>query len=287
MADSSLNPLHGSDLSPVPQPGFEEVLSEAGQQVSLEAWLVEQVERILADHPGSDETDSPVIVGVAGSVAVGKSSLAARLADTISIHSPATRTVVVATDSFLLPNRELDRLGLSMRKGFPESFDYAAMLAAVSALRQGMAVRVPEYSHVDYDIVPGGFTTIEHPNLVIIEGVNVLQPSPESGSTLAELLDLRIYLDADPGDIGAWFVDRFLRLCAQEVDAHELGSHPSGFYAGFAGMEPAAVRSIAEWTWNEINEPNLRQYIQPSRSVADVIVEKGSEHQVRRVLRRS
>ncbi|MGB6057469.1 MAG: hypothetical protein WBF71_04330 [Microthrixaceae bacterium] len=302
MADSSPDPSLGSDLSRGPEPGFEEVRAATGPPVAPEAWLGEQVERLVNERRVSDRAGTPVIVGVAGSVAVGKSRLAVDMAETMSVRSPGCRTVVVATDSFLLPNLELERLGLSMRKGFPESFDYSAMHGAISALRQGRVVKVPEYSHVSYDIVPGEFTTIDHPTLVIIEGVNALQPPPGRGvevpltDAVADLVDLGVYLDADPSDIETWFVDRFLRMCAQARDDREdlkrlgqqsAGSQRVGFYAGFAGIDPSAIRSIAEWTWSEINEPNLRGYIEPSRSVADVIIEKGPDHRIRRVFTRS
>ncbi|HTN99952.1 MAG TPA: hypothetical protein VL068_04685 [Microthrixaceae bacterium] len=287
--------------SPAIEPpiGFR-VFAAAGEG-DLELRLVDQV-----DSPGADR--GPWLIGIAGSVAVGKTNLAARLAEAFTRRSPQAQIAVLSTDSFLLPNVELERLGRTMRKGFPESFDYAGMVAMLTDLRAGRSVDIAEYSHVDYDIVAGSFTTITAPDVVILEGVNVLQPSPleslpgdgnvgvrtgvvnragAESPTVSDLLDRRIYIDTDEASIQTWFVDRFLELCASAAQAVDGSVESRGFYAGFAGMEPEAIRSIAEWTWSEINAKNLHQHILPSRAEADVIVEKSSDHGIRRLLLRT
>lgn len=309
MAESRSDPTSRHEAQPEPGTGFWAV-TLGNVDSSAEGWLVERIEVLLDER---DERNSPVLVGVAGSVAVGKTNLAGQIARELTTRRPGIRSMVVATDSFLMSNQELERLDLSMRKGFPETFDYRAMVAAISSVRRGQTVAVPEYSHVEYDIVEGSYITIDNPDVVIIEGVNVLQEPPTvaastgassalatstgsastgaastgaSSGILADLLDLAVYIDADPADIAAWYVDRFLRLCEEAGVAERSHAAQEDFYAGFVGMTTDAIRSIAEWTWNQINEPNLREYIRPSMVRADVIIQKDSDHQTRGLLQR-
>ncbi len=201
------------------------------------------------------------------------------------------RAGVVSTDGFLLSNAELERRGLTARKGFPESYDHAALVATVAALADAgrdlaEPVTVPVYDHGTYDVT-GTRTELDPAvDIVIIEGVNVLQPAPRPArpgaasppdTDVADHLDLSVYLDADGDDIRAWFLQRLQRLRAETAD------DPSSFYAGFAGMSDAEFTAMGEAVWAGVNAPNLADHIAPSRDRADVVVDKAADHTVRRV----
>jgi type I pantothenate kinase len=207
-------------------------------------------------------TRRPVLVGITGGVGVGKSTAAARIREHLSRAS--VRTVVLCTDVFLLPNATLEQLGRQLRKGFPESFDAEALDACLRALRAGdTPVRVPVYSHATYDRVPGEVQELDAADVVIVEGVNALQPP------VVDHLDLAVYIEADEDDMRDWFVTRFLAFCA-DPDA--------AFYRGFATMSDAQRRGVAEWTWREINAVNLRDHIAPSRARATRVLTKRRDH---------
>jgi type I pantothenate kinase len=210
----------------------------------------------------------PVLVGIAGAVGVGKSTMAEGLRERLTGSGVATE--IVATDAFLLPNDELERAQLTMRKGFPETFDTDALDAFLRAARRADAeLRVPIYSHATYDRVPGGERALEAAEVIVVEGVNALQP-PAVGH-----LDLAVYIDADEADVQTWFVDRFLELCAAAADDE------TSFYRGFASMSVDQQRGVAEWTWREINLVNLRDHIAPSKANATVVLSKRHDHTVR------
>lgn len=213
----------------------------------------------------------PHVVGVGGAVAVGKSTVASELAG--RLRRLGRRVDVVATDAFLLPNAELNKRSLTMRKGFPESFDIDALLTFVAGVRAGAdLVEIPVYSHEIYDIVPGETTVLGDPDLVLLEGVIALQ------SPVVDVLDASIYVDADEEHIKEWFVVRFLAMTAAAAD--EEGS----FYRMFATMPPDDVQRIAEGTWDGINGVNLREHILPSRAGATFVVEKARDHSITRVI---
>jgi type I pantothenate kinase len=209
----------------------------------------------------------PFLVGVTGSVAVGKTTIAEQLARLLP-----GGVAVVSTDSFLLSNEILDTKGLGLRKGFPESFDLAALGAFVAEVRRGGQVAIPVYSHVRYDVVPGEVRVVGPADVVVLEGVAVAH--------VAELLDLTVYVDAAEDDIERWFVDRFLRLC------DEGRSQPASFFARFAGLDREQAEALAEDVWRAVNLVNLREHIAPFRSRADVVVVKGPDHRVTDVERR-
>jgi type I pantothenate kinase len=207
----------------------------------------------------------PYLVGIAGSVAVGKSRVAEELA---TVLSASRRVEVVTTDGFLFPNAELADRGLEARKGFPETYDVHLLEDFLRRIRAGEPeVPAPVYSHELYDVLPTR-RMIERPDVLVLEGVNVLQPGP------AALLDLRIYVDADTDDILHWYVERFLRLRAAAVDDE------SSFFRRFSGGEDADATTIAELIWQGINAPNLVEHILPTRDHADVVVRKGADHRV-------
>lgn len=209
-----------------------------------------------------------MLVGIAGGVCVGKSTAAAAVrAHLVAASVPVE---VVCTDAFLLPNAELEARGISMRKGFPGSFDAAAFDACLDALESGRsAVELPVYSHATYDRSPDEVQVIGPADVVIVEGVNALQPP------VVDHLDLSVYIDADEADMQLWFVDRFLALC-EAATADE-----TSFYRGFAGMTEEQRRGIADWTWREINAVNLRDHIAPSRRRATWVLSKRRDHSIR------
>jgi len=212
----------------------------------------------------------PFITGITGPVAVGKSSFAADLARRVSRSNLVT--AVVATDGFLLPNAELGARGLAMRKGFPESFDTNRMAQFLADARAGVgALRVPVYSHLTYDLVPGEETVFSAPDVLIVEGVNVLLPAHIGD------LDLSIYLDAPDEAVLGWFSSRIAELC------RAARGEPASFFRPYAGLTDDEVRAFAHAAWDAINAVNLDLHIRPQRDRADVIVEKLPDHTIRRV----
>jgi type I pantothenate kinase len=208
----------------------------------------------------------PVVVGIAGGVASGKSRLAADVPDVL----PAFRAQVVSTDGYLFPNVELARRGLQARKGFPESYDTDRLRSFLGAVRVGdLPQTVPTYSHLTYDVADT-VEVVDAVNVVVVEGVNVLE-------SVADLLDVGVYLDAAEKDLERWFRERFLALCAAGRD------DPTSFYRAFADLEPDAVNAVAAQVWRDVNLVNLRDHVAPSRDAATCVIELGPDHQVRSV----
>lgn len=232
---------------------------------------------------GEGVARTPYVIGIAGSVAVGKSTTARVLRELMARWPETPRVELVTTDGFLLPNAELERRGLLDRKGFPESYDRRALLRFVSAVKAGRPeVRAPLYSHLTYDIVPGGCVTVHRPDVLIVEGLNVLQPARPAaagGSSLAvsDFFDFSIYVDARTSDVRRWYVDRFLSL------RETAFSHPESYFRRYADLDDDAAIDQAERIWDAINAPNLEQNILPTRGRATLVLRKGSDHSVERV----
>jgi type I pantothenate kinase len=220
----------------------------------------------------------PFVIAVAGSVAVGKSTFARVLR---TLLAQAGRTVeLVATDGFLWPTAILEKRNLMHRKGFPESYDLERMLAFLAELKEGKSqLRLPVYSHELYDIVPGQFQTINQPQVLILEGLNVLQGSPrDSAAVAADYFDFSVYLDADQNHVEHWYVERF------SVLQRTVFQRPTSYFHHFKDLRPAEVRKTGQGIWRSINLPNLLQNIQPTRERASVILRKGESHAVQEVL---
>lgn len=228
------------------------------------------------------EDTTPFVVGVAGSVAVGKSTIARLLRELMRRWPGTPRVELVTTDGFLYPNRELERRGLMDRKGFPESYDRRALVEFVTAVKSGEPeVRAPFYSHLRYDIVPTAHTIVRRPDVVIIEGLNVLQPPPTPNDVaVSDLFDFSVYVDADPRAIRQWYTDRFLAL------RQGAFTDPNSFFRMFADISDAEAIERAHYFWNEINLPNLLQNVLPTKHRATLVLEKGPSHAVDRVLLR-
>ncbi|WP_444664903.1 type I pantothenate kinase [Cellulomonas sp. CW35] len=230
-----------------------------------------------------DITPTPFVIGVAGSVAVGKSTTARLLRELLARWPATPRVQLITTDGFLYPNAELERRGLMQRKGFPESYDRRALLRFVSKVKAGKPeVTAPVYSHLTYDIVPGEHIVVRRPDVLIVEGLNVLQParpSAEGSSSLAvsDFFDFSIYVDAKPRDVRQWYVDRFLSL------RQTAFADPASYFHRYASLTDDEAVARAESIWDSINSPNLEQNILPTRSRATLVLTKGSDHSVQRV----
>ncbi len=225
---------------------------------------------------------TPFVIGVAGSVAVGKSTIARLLRELLSRWEGTPRVELITTDGFLLPNAELERRGLMSRKGFPESYDRRALLRFVSQVKSGAAeVRAPFYSHLSYDIVPQAQIVVRRPDVLIVEGLNVLQP-PLPGTSLAvsDLFDFTIYVDARTSDIAEWYVQRFLSL------QRGAFADPGSYFHRYASLTDEQARTQAMRFWNEINLPNLLQNVLPTRARASLVLRKAADHTVSSVLLR-
>lgn len=220
--------------------------------------------RELAVRARANRTaDHTTIVAVAGPVAVGKSTLASALADTIVADGASV--TVVSTDGFLYPYAELAARNLLMHKGFPDSYDVDALQAFLGAVRTGVPeVAVPVYSHETYDIAPEP-RIVARSEFIVLEGLNALYAT-------VGLVDVAVYVHADESVIQRWYIERFQRLCA--------AAEPGSFYEQFAGLDEPQIDEIARHTWTSINLVNLREFIAPSRDYATVIVEKQPDHSI-------
>jgi type I pantothenate kinase len=226
---------------------------------------------------------TPFVVGLAGSVAVGKSTAARVLQQMLARWPAHPNVVLVTTDGFLLPTAELENRGLLARKGFPESYDRRALLRFVTAIKSGRdEVTAPVYSHLTYDIVPGEHVVVRKPDILIVEGLNVLQPARvredgRSGLALSDFFDFSVYVDAATSDIRQWYVERFQRL--RETAFRD----PASYFTRYASLTPEQAVSTAEQIWDSINGPNLAQNILPTRARADLVLRKDRDHSVRYV----
>ncbi len=223
----------------------------------------------------------PFVIGIAGSVAVGKST-ASRVLQALLASWPSHPQVdLITTDGFLLPQRVLEARGLVHRKGFPESYDLRRLVRFMADVKSGVPeVLAPVYSHLSYDIVPGEYQTVRQPDVVIVEGLNVLQTGTGAGRGamfVSDFFDFSIYVDAQEADIEQWYVERFQAL------REGVFQDPSSYFHRFAALTPEQAADTARGIWQSINLINLRANVLPTRERAHLILEKGRDHAVRRV----
>jgi len=242
----------------------------------------QKLHRVTSDFLGERAGRVPFIIGVAGSVAVGKSTVSRLLKELLSRWEGTPSVEMITTDGFLYPNAELERRGLMERKGFPESYDRLALLKFVADIKSGVPeVSAPVYSHLVYDIVEGATNKVRNPDVLIVEGLNVLQ-SPGQGQdvALSDFFDFKIYVDAETSNIAQWFIERFEKL------RDTAFTNPASYFHQYAEMPYNKALARANEIWATINLPNLQENILPTRSRATLVLHKGTKHAVERVLMR-
>ncbi|AZP19810.1 type I pantothenate kinase [Streptomyces aquilus] len=229
------------------------------------------------------QTGTPFVIGVAGSVAGGKSTVARLLTALLSRWPEHPRVERVTTDGFLLPTRELRARGLMSRKGFPESYDRRALTKFVADIKAGKdEVTAPVYSHLIYDIVPDEKLVVRRPDILIVEGLNVLQPAlpGKDGRTrvgLADYFDFSVYIDANPDDVERWYLNRFKKL------RQTAFQDPNSYFRKYTQVSEEEALEYARTQWRTINKPNLIENIAPTRGRATLVIRKGPDHKVRRL----
>lgn len=241
---------------------------EAGQQLFLaqNAFL------------NRDHDRSPFVIAISGSVAVGKSTFARTLQALLTRWPGHPNVALITTDGFLYPNAVLEERNLMRRKGFPESYDLPRLLGFLHGVKSGEEkVAAPVYSHLSYDVVPDKVQLVEQPDILIFEGLNVLQ-APHGASVIAsDFFDFSIFLDADKDALEMWYVERFLAL------QRTAFQNPSSYFYRYRTLEHEEAVETAQKIWREINLPNLVENIQPTRQRADLILHKGCDHQIESV----
>ncbi|WP_407068268.1 type I pantothenate kinase [Lapillicoccus sp.] len=261
----------------------EEVYLPLSRLLAYYVGAIGELHGITSEFLGERPPRTPFVIGVAGSVAVGKSTTSRILRELLSRWPDTPRVELVTTDGFLFPNAELERRNLLNRKGFPESYDRRALMRFVASVKSGMhEVTAPVYSHLTYDIVPGGRVVVRRPDVLIVEGLNVLQPpgprwDGTMGVALNDYFDFSVYVDARVEDVERWYVERFLRL------RETAFADPDSYFHRYAVLSDDEARSTAARIWRETNGPNLVENISPTRSRATLVLTKGGDHQVRRV----
>jgi len=243
--------------------------------LNLYVSATQNLHRVSSTFLGTIAPKLPYVIGIAGSVAVGKSTLARLLQTLLSRWPEHPHVELVTTDGFLHANAELERRGILDRKGFPESYDTRKLLDFLRAVKSGEPeVDVPVYSHVIYDVLPDRHETVHQPDILILEGLNVLQVDARASEFVSDYFDFSIYLDADESHIESWFVERFHAL------RRTVFQDPQSFFRHFAELSDDQATALAHQIWDSINGRNLRENIAPTKARASLVIEKGADHRV-------
>ena len=243
--------------------------------LNLYVSATQNLHRVSTTFLGTIAPKLPYIIGIAGSVAVGKSTLARLLQALLSRWPEHPRVELVTTDGFLYCNSELKARGIMDRKGFPESYDTRQLLNFLRAVKSGEPeVDVPVYSHIIYDILPNTHEIVHQPDILILEGLNVLGVDSTANEFVSDYFDFSIYLDADEALIKTWFIDRFHAL------RRTVFQDPESFFQHFAALTDDEATALAGDIWDNINGRNLRENIEPTKGRASLVIEKGADHRV-------
>jgi len=258
----------------------EEIYLPLSRLLSVYVAATQRLFRAQQKFLGTEDCKTPYIIGVAGSVAVGKSTTARVLQALLARWPNVPQVDLITTDGFLYPNAILEREGLMDKKGFPESYDLPALLRFLSDIKAGRRpVRAPVYSHLLYDVMPNQWVEIDRPDILIVEGLNVLQTGrpPKDGKAIpyvSDFFDFSVYLDADEDVLRGWYVDRFLTLRGTAF------ADPKSYFHRYSTLSDAEAVATATSIWNRINLVNLYESILPTRQRADLILGKGENHLV-------
>lgn len=246
--------------------------------LNLHISATQDLHKVSSHFLGSLAERVPYVIGIAGSVSVGKSTIARLLQALLSRWPQHPKVALVTTDGFLFPNRVLEEKGIMNRKGFPESYDVARLVKFMADVKSGRSpVRAPVYSHFAYDIVPGEYQIVESPDIVILEGLNVLQSGKGHPVFVSDFFDFSIYIDAAESDLLEWFLERFAKL------RNTAFKDPRAYFHRFVDMPESEALVLAENIWKSINLVNLHQNILPTRERAKLILRKGPKHAVERI----
>jgi type I pantothenate kinase len=287
LANTTPLPLTADDVrrvrglgDPIDLREVDQIYRPLSRLLTLYSDAVGSLHAATTDFLGERESRTPFVIGIAGSVAVGKSTTARVLREMLARWPSSPHVELVTTDGFLLPNKVLDERGLMARKGFPESYDRRALRSFIADVKSGVPeVTAPVYSHVTYDIVPDEKITVRHPDVLIVEGLNVLQPAAvrtkdSPALAVSDYFDASIYVDAAEPDVRQWYIDRFLSLRGTAF------SRPDSYFHNYANLSDQEAINRASHIWDTINAPNLERNIAPTRSRATIILRKGPDHAV-------